>query len=463
MIRLHNTKTRQIEDFNPIKPDKVEMYHCGPTVYAQAHLGNLMPYIHWDVLRRLFEHLDYEVNQVMNFTDIGHIVADQEVGNDKMLNALKAEGLELSIENLQSHGQKIADLYLDDMDSLNILQPNHLPFASKHISEDIEIIKKLEARELTYQNDDGIFLDTSKLKNYDAFKVHGDLDPDHARLAKSINKKNPRDFALWKFSDQDSDIGWDSPWGLGFPGWHIECSAMSWKYLGENFDIHTGGIEHISIHHTNEIAQSENAFETEMVNYWLHNNHLKLNGEKISKSDGNVVYLDELEARGFHPIDYRYLILTAHYRSEANLTWEALRGARQARKKFAKLFQELDLAGKEININDNHIFETLLDQVKNDLNNANAIGLANKHLDDKNAEVIYYFLNNILGLTFTDLNYLFEPIKNPSPEVTRLLNGRKEARLSGAYQKSDQIRDKLSDLGYQVVDQDNKQVLYHAD
>ena len=351
-IRFHNTRSHVIEDFNPISSGKVGMYHCGPTVYGPAHLGNLCPFIYWDVMRRGFEALDYKVNQVMNFTDIGHIIADEDSGDDKMVSALVKAGKKLTIENLHAHGKEIAALYLKDLEKLNILTPHHLPYASQHIDEDIALIEKLEQNGFAYQTPSAVYFDTQKDPNYDAFNVHGDLDIDHQRLEAETDKKHPRDFALWKLSrptakqnnetesSTDNTIGWPSPWGVGFPGWHIECSAMSWRYLGKSFDIHTGGIEHIAVHHTNEIAQSEHAFPgTTMANYWLHNNHLQLNGQKIAKSDGNVIYLDELDTMGLHPMDFRYLILTSHYRSEQNLTIESLRGTREARKSLYNLLK----------------------------------------------------------------------------------------------------------------------------
>lgn len=463
MIKFFNTRSKSLEVFNPISPGKVTMYHCGPTVYARAHIGNLMPYVHWDVMRRLFEMSDYKVVQVMNFTDIGHIVSDADVGNDKMVNALQSRGKDLTIENLHEHGREIADQYLQDMDDLGIQRPHHLPFASKHIAEDIKIIQKLESKGLIYQTETALFLDTSKLNNYDVFDVHGDLDPEHQRLQNNSDKKNARDFALWKFSDPDSKIGWESPWGLGFPGWHIECSAMSWRYLGESFDIHTGGIEHIPIHHTNEIAQSEHAFESEMARYWLHNNLIQLNGEKIAKSEGNVVYLDELDARGFHPMDYRYLLLTSHYRTELNFTWGSLKSARIARKNIAKLLYEQASMTETGTKLDQSFIDQAIKLLSDDLNSAQVIAFINTHLQSDNIYTINYLLTNLLGITFSDLFYLFEPVTNPPQAVQELLEKRLQARENNNYELSDSLRDQITAYKYRVQDIDSDQILFHLD
>jgi cysteinyl-tRNA synthetase len=454
MIRFYNTQTKSIEAFNPIKPHHVGIYHCGPTVYDRAHLGNLCPFIYWDVMRRMFESIGYEVNQVMNFTDVGHIVSDADQGDDKMVSALIKAGKELTIENLHIHGRQIAKTYLDDLDALNIKTPHHLPYASQHIKEDIAIIQKLLESGHAYQVDDAIYFDTSSIDNYDTFDVHGDLDQKHTRVTSSKEKISNRDFSLWKFSDPESNIGWDSPWGKGFPGWHIECSAMAWRYLGESFDIHTGGIEHISIHHTNEIAQSETAFNQPMARMWLHNNHLQLNGEKISKSEGNVMYLDELSAHGLHPMDYRYLILTSHYRSEQNLTLNSLRSARKARHTLAKQFAGITTVNpSSADITENPAMK----QLSVDLNTPQA--LASIRLQSKasdNHEIAFYIATEILGLDFSDLHQSTEISFDTLPaNVAELLHRRSAAREARDFTSADEIRAEITKLGYLVEDNPN--------
>mgnify|MGYP000218109704 CR=1 FL=1 len=459
-LQFHNTESRSLEDFNPIKPGKVGMYHCGPTVYNRAHLGNLSPYIYWDVMRRLFEALDYKVTQVMNFTDVGHIVSDADQGDDKMVNALKQSGKELTIDNLHQHGKEIAEVYINDLTELNIKLPHHMPFASKHIDADIEIITKLMANDYTYTiAGDAIYFDTAKIDNYDHFQIHGQFDASHQRIVAKSAKRSPRDFSLWKFSSPGSDIGWDSPWGKGFPGWHIECSAMAYRYLGESFDIHTGGIEHIAIHHTNEIAQSESAFNKPMASYWLHSNHLQLNNQKIAKSDGNVLYLDEITAEGYDAMDFRYLLLTSHYRTEKNISYKILESARSARKSLYKLFADVsDLSP------DTKPHAELIDIISKDLDTAQSLARSREILatdtDSKTKIAVYNFITHILGLSFSDLEQK-SLISNINDKTAALLQNRKDAKKNKDYEQADAIRQQLESLGYRVVDKnDGSQVLY---
>ena len=469
-ITFTNTRSRALEVFNAIKPNKVSMYHCGPTLYDRAHLGNLCPFIYWDVMRRMFEALDYEVAQVMNFTDIGHIVADADSGDDKMVNALIKKGQKLTLKNLHQLGKEVAAIYLQDMADLNILTPHHLPYASQHIAEDIKIIAKLIEKKLAYQTSNAVYFDTKAIDDYDVFSVHGDLDSDHQRIDSNSEKRHPRDFALWKFSENSgelSSIGWDSPWGRGFPGWHIECSAMAAKYLGKSFDIHTGGIEHVAIHHTNEIAQTEHAFSSEtdgphkkMARYWLHNNHLQLNGEKISKSVGNVMYLDELDSSNLHPMDYRYLLLTSHYRSEQNLTIKSLQAARKSRKSLYKYFVELEFVqSKSV-----EAYYPAIELLQNDLDTAGALARIRKDLRvEKGNEVVtsmYKFVTEVLGITFADLEIDQSiNINFVDDSVKELLAKRKTARENKDYETSDNLRILIKEKGYFVIDDGDKQRL----
>jgi cysteinyl-tRNA synthetase len=416
-------------------------------------------------MRRQFEVWGYQVTQVMNFTDIGHIFADQDQGDDKMVSALQNEGLKLTIENLHILGKKYARSYLNDLAALNIKQPHHLPYASKHIEEDIKIIKRLIERGFAYVIEhDAIYFDTGKLKNYDYFDIHGDLDVTHARVKNNTQKRSPRDFSLWKFADSGSSIGWESPWGIGFPGWHIECSAMAWRYLGESFDIHTGGIEHIAVHHTNEIAQSETAFDSAMANYWLHNNHLHLNGQKISKSVGNVMYLDELEANGYHPADFRYLILTSHYRSEQNLTTQSLNASRSARRSLWEKFKNLDSStpgnqsnNSNIDLNidtGNTIIADLLETLSKDLDTPNTLAGLRKTLNSPDLSTdelkqLYIFSTDILGIDFSDLEAAAEDIP---AAIMALVAQRDTAKKSRNYDQADEIRKQIYQHGFNIID-----------
>ncbi|MBS7621782.1 cysteine--tRNA ligase, partial [Candidatus Bathyarchaeota archaeon] len=332
-IYLFNTLTRRKERFVPIEKGKVRMYCCGPTVYWYAHIGNFRTYIFEDVLRRVLEFNGLEVKHVMNITDVGHLTSDADTGEDKM---------EVGAKRERKTVWEIADFYtgkfFEDAERLNILKPTIVCRATDHISDMISFIKKLEGRGYTYIIDDGVYFDTSKLKNYgkltgmDFEKLNENLKAG-ARVEFNPNKRNVTDFCLWRFSPRDRkrQMEWESPWGVGFPGWHIECTVMGMKYLGENFDIHCGGIDHIPIHHTNEIAQAEAVTGKPLANYWLHGAFLVFGKSmKMAKSAGEIITVQTLVDEGFDPLAFRYLCLTAHYRSELVFTWESLKSAQNA-------------------------------------------------------------------------------------------------------------------------------------
>src|SRR3989344_6318983 len=257
-MRFYNSRSKKKEDFAPLRKGAVSMYHCGPTVYDYAHIGNFRAYILADLLRRSFEHAGLQTRQVMNITDVGHLSSDADEGEDKRTTALKREGKELTLENMKALADFYAARFVEDLQRLNIEKPHEMPRASEHIAAQISLIKRLEEKGLAYRTSDGLYFDTGAYPEYGAFGTVHQGEEDHSRIGANKEKKNHRDFALWKFN---SELGWDSPWGKGFPGWHIECSAMSMEALGGSFDIHTGGVEHIGTHHTNEIAQSEAATE----------------------------------------------------------------------------------------------------------------------------------------------------------------------------------------------------------
>jgi cysteinyl-tRNA synthetase len=321
-MRLYNTLTRKVEDIKPLNPPTVTVYTCGPTVYDYAHIGHWFTYVRMDTLIRALKANGLRPKWVMNITDVGHLVSDADEGEDKLQAGAKREG---------KTAWEIAEFYthdfLDGMRRLNMLTPDHMVKATDHIPEQIALIKKLERKGFTYIIDDGVYYDTSKFRKYADF-ARLDLDEQQAgaRVDYNRQKRNPSDFALWKFSQKGSkrDMEWDSPWGKGFPGWHIECSAMSMKYLGETIDLHTGGIDHIPVHHSNEIAQSEPATGEPFVQYWMHSNHVTVNGEKISKSLGNGISLQEIIAKGITPAAIRLHILESHYRSQSKFSWGGL-------------------------------------------------------------------------------------------------------------------------------------------
>jgi cysteinyl-tRNA synthetase len=301
MLTFYNTLTRQKEEFVPIRSGQVGMYNCGPTVYDRVHIGNLRAYVFADTLRRVPEYNNYDVTQVINITDVGHLVTDADAGEDKMTKGLRREGLPLTLAGMKQLGARYTEEFIADLAALNIKHPTYLPKASDNIAEDIAIIETLSSKGYTYQTDDGVYFDTTKLSDYGKLAHLQSVEETTSRLTigAESTKKNPRDFALWKF---DQHLGWKSPFGQGFPGWHIECSGMSMKYLGETFDIHTGGIDHIPVHHTNEIAQSEAANDKPLAHYWLHVNFLNIDDTKISKSLGNTLTLQELVEHGIDSV-----------------------------------------------------------------------------------------------------------------------------------------------------------------
>lgn len=329
-LRLYNSDGREIQDFVSLEPGKAGIYCCGPTVYNYAHLGNLRPYTHWDVLRRTLKRFGYEVLHVMNITDVGHLTDDGDEGEDKMIKGARQRNM-----TAWDIAEFFTDAFFEDIRRMNIIEPDISPRATRHIDEMIALVRRLEEKGFTYRAAGNICFDTSALDDYGRMAPLDREESRHvARVDADAAKKNQRDFVLWftnsKFENQA--MMWDSPWGRGYPGWHLECSAMSSRYLGERFDIHTGGIDHIPVHHTNEIAQSETAFGHRWVNYWLHNEFLIIKGAKMSKSAGGFITLRSLIEDGYEPLDYRYFLMGGHYRSQLVLSPESLKGARSARK-----------------------------------------------------------------------------------------------------------------------------------
>ena len=340
MLTLFNTLGRQVQNFIPLVPGKAGFYGCGPTVYNYAHIGNLRAYVTHDILVRTLRRFGYEVNHVMNITDVGHLSGDNDEGDDKMVKSAAERGKSVL---------EIADFYtrafLKDTDALNIVRPTVICKATDHIDEMIELIKRIEEKGFTYFAGGNLYFDISKFPAYGELALlHMDELKAGARIGQDENKKNAGDFVLWftKSKFENQALVWDSPWGRGYPGWHIECSAMSIKYLGENFDIHSGGIDHIPVHHTNEIAQSEAATgKHPWVKYWVHNEFLVLDKDKMSKSAGGFITLQSLIDDGFHPLDYRYFLLGGHYRSQLQFSKTALEGAKNARKSLAEKIRAL--------------------------------------------------------------------------------------------------------------------------
>ena len=324
-MKLYNTLTRKKEEFTP-ENDIVKIYTCGLTVYSQPHIGNWVGYIYWDVLVRLLRYKDIRVERTQNITDVGHLTSDDDAGEDKMEQGATREGLTAwDVAKKYSH---IAET--EAYDILKLIRPNHLAAATDYIEQQINFAKELEAKGFTYViAEDGLYFDTSKLSNYGQL-ARLDIEGLEAGARVSVEgKRNITDFAIWKFSPTDTkrDMEWDSPWGKGFPGWHLECSVIARETLGDQIDIHTGGIDHIPVHHTNEIAQTESVTGTQFSRFWLHNNHMKVDGKKMSKSLGNIYTLSDVTTRGYSAMDFKLAILEKHYRSEGNFTWDVMESA----------------------------------------------------------------------------------------------------------------------------------------
>jgi cysteinyl-tRNA synthetase len=443
VLKLYNTLTRKKEIFKPIKKGEVGMYTCGPTVYWYQHIGNLKAYLFADILRRTLEYNNYKVKQVINITDVGHLTSDSDEGEDKMEKAAMKEG-----KTAQEIAKFYFNLFLNDLKKLNIQEPAIWCKATEHIKEQIELIKKLEEKGFTYKTSDGIYFDTSKFKNYGKLAK---LDIKGLKAGQRIEmreKKNKTDFALWKFSEESGkrQQEWNSPWGIGFPGWHLECSAMSMKYLGETFDIHTGGVDHIPIHHTNEIAQSESATGKKFVNYWMHENFLTFRGEKVSKSKRGLFTLLELEEQDFEPLAYRYFILTGSYRKPIDFSSEILKNSEISYKRLKNILSELNDDGK---INKKYL-EGFESAMNDDLNTPRALQVLWNLLRDKNAEGkirTVEKMDEIFGLNLLKK----EKIKIPS-EVKKFLEEREKARREKNWKRADELRNKINKLGFIVND-----------
>lgn len=451
MLKLYNTLTRKTETFKPIHKDFVGIYSCGPTVYWYQHIGNLRTYIFSDILKRVLQYNGYKVKHVMNITDVGHLTSDSDTGEDKMEKAAKKEG---------KNAKELADFYWEvfreDFKKLNIIEPDIWSKATEHIQEQIDLIKKLEKKGFTYSTSDGIYFDTSKLKDYGKLAKLKKENLEAGKRIEMKEKRNPTDFALWKFSEEKGkrQQEWGSPWGVGFPGWHIECSAMSMKYLGETFDIHTGGMDHIPIHHTNEIAQSEAATGKKFVNYWLHGAFLLFDKKKVSKSTGGLYTISELEKKNFDALDYRYFCLLKYYRKPLDFTLENLEAAKNAYERLKNIISNLDKGQKINNKKIEGAKKQFLEIINDDLNMPNALSflwevLREDKLNDSEKYELALEFDKVLGLKLGEE----EEIKIPK-EVAKLAKEREEARKKKNWKESDELRNRIKKLGYWVNDTD---------
>ena len=455
---LYNTLTGKKEEFRPIDPKEVRMYTCGPTVYNYAHIGNLRAYVFADVLRRTLEFRGFKVRQVMNITDVGEPTSDE--CEDKMAKGLRREGKPQTLEAMSELGEFYAKAFLDDAASLNILPAAEYPRASRHIKEDLELIDILLNKGTAYKLGDGIYFDTSA---FPAYGKLGNIDiaglKAGARVKTKGGKKNPIDFALWKFST--GPIGWESPWGRGFPGWHIECSAMSRAYLGQPFDIHTGGIDHIPTHHQNEIAQSEAAYGVPLANYWMHNEHLVVASGKMAKSGENFVTLRTLRERGIHPLAYRYYLLGASYRTPMQFSFEAVEAAETSYFKLLIAFASLEGDAKPPAA----YVARFSDAVSDDLGTPAALPLlwealrsADLSPAEKRAVIVAY--DRVLGLDIEhQARKLQEELEMIPDHIKKLASAREDARTAKDFKTADALRTDIRAAGFEVMDTDSGPII----
>jgi cysteinyl-tRNA synthetase len=455
-IFLTNSLSSSKELFISQKPGTVTMYSCGPTVYSPIHIGNLRAYVFSDTLARTLGEAGYRVKRVMNITDFGHLVSDADEGEDKMSKGLRREGLALTLENMRTMAEKYAVLFIDDLADMNVhIEELTFPRASDYIREQIALIHTLEQKGYAYRTEDGVYYDTARFPSYGKL---GNIDltaqKEGARVAKNSEKRNPADFVLWK---SDPALGWKSPWGMGFPGWHIECSAMSRALLGQEIDIHTGGEDLIPVHHNNEIAQSEAASGRTFVHYWLHNAFLNINGEKISKSLQNDVYLADIVKKGFNPLALRYFFLQAHYRTPISFSWDALAGAASALERLWKMShdiaQESRCKGTPSEARNRFVIA-----MRDDLATPQALGILWEALrsEEYSPEEKWGLIEDAdahLGLSLLDPIVKTAVAHDDIPaSVKDLLAAREKARASKDFKEADRLRNEIEKGGYRVDD-----------
>jgi cysteinyl-tRNA synthetase len=458
---FYNTLGKEKQRFELHSHTKeIRMYNCGPTVYGRQHIGNLSMFVFTDILRRTLEYNGFAVKQVINFTDFGHLSSDADEGEDKMTKGLKHEGLAPTLENMKALGEKYANLFLEDVRALNIEADKiTFPRASDYIPAQIAMIQTLEEKGYAYRGKHGVYFDTSRFPEYGKL---GNIDlaglREGARVASIGEKHNPTDFLLWK---SDTHIGWNSPWGKGFPGWHIECSAMIRSCLGAQIDIHTGGIEHIPVHHNNEIAQSESATgKKPLSRFWLHRAHLQFDGGKMAKSEGNIVYLSDIIERGFHPLSFRYLLLGSHYRTSSNFSWEALEAAQTAYKRLSTIRMQLPT---DEPVPDRMFLKEFHERINDDLDTPGALAvlwnlLTNDAISSEAKLASILEADKIFGLKLNEPEALkafsvsYVDVSDAPAEIKTALADREKARAERDFARADALRDTIRNAGYDIED-----------
>jgi len=458
-MKIYNSLTRKIEEFKPIKKDEVGIYTCGPTIYDYAHIGNFRTYLTSDLIVRNFIHQGYKVKFVMNLTDVGHLTGDNlgdaDLGEDRMEKGAKREN---------KTAWDIAKFYevafLKDFERMNYVKPFVFPKPTDHIDEQIDMIQKLLDKKLAYEIEDGIYFDTKAFEKLGyKYGELSDLDKikEGARVEPNPNKLDPRDFALWKKSQNPGErhMEWASPWGIGFPGWHIECSAMSTKYLGDTFDIHIGGEDLRQTHHPNEIAQAEGATGKKFVNYWIHSAFLKVDNQRMGKSLGNAFTLDQIIEKGFSPFDLRYFYMSAHYREILNFTWEALEASKNARLKLNNYVLSLKKGRNSLHEEKDDKRKEFLnkfeDAINDDLNMPRAMAILwemiKSNISEEDKLDLVYSFDEILGFNLRNLKE-----EEISIEAKNLIAKREEYRKEKNFEKADEIRDQLLNMGVNLSD-----------
>jgi len=454
VMRIYNTLSRKLEDFQPLIPNHVSIYCCGPTVYDYTHIGHLFKYIMDDTIVRTLRHLGYKVKHVMNITDVGHLVSDADAGEDKLEKGAKKTG-----KTVWEVAKFYTDQFTRSMRLVGVATPDIVCKATDHIAEILNIIMILDQKGYTYDTPEAVYFDTSKFKGYGDLsgqKLEEKQKAVRAEVIDDPNKKHPSDFALWfkrvgRFANHS--MYWNSPWGEGFPGWHIECSAMSMKYLGAQIDIHTGGIDHIPVHHPNEIAQSETSSgKSPFVRYWIHHNFIKVDGQKMSKSLGNYLTIDDIISKQMDPFALRLLFLQTHYRSESNFTWDALAGATNALKKLQTIYSQLPEGSTDIDISKSQYYIDFERAISEDFNFAKSIGILwdviksdiDSHAKRQHIDIFNQVLGINLGAKTVD--------KDLPEEAKRLMQARHEAKLAHNYALADDLRRQIVSIGYEIND-----------
>jgi cysteinyl-tRNA synthetase len=457
-IHVYNTETRKKEVFAPLSKYEVKMYSCGPTVYDNIHIGNLRAFLSADIIKRVMIRNGFSVKHTINLTDFGHLTDDGDVGEDKMMKGLKREGLPVTLDSMRTLSSRYIKEFEDDITELRIIPPTTWARASDYIKKQISLIKTLDEKGFTYETSDGLYFDISKFPKYGRLgKINLKKLKSGARVEVNSEKKHPADFAVWK----KGDLGWESKWSKGFPGWHIECSAMAMETLGKQIDIHTGGEDLVYTHHNAEIAQSEAVTGKMFVKYWLHNAFITIDSTKVGKSLGNAITLRHLMDRGFTGDDYRYWLLTAHYRSPANFSWEALKAAKQALFRLKRIMYE-DFKQKTSTPNKEYL-DLFDEKLANDFDTPGAIAvmwdmLNDDTIDDKAKcgglmsmdEIIDIGLSENLDEGVRSLGVI--DVEEIPEKIQKLIDDRQAARVAQNWEMSDALRDKIKLEGYELED-----------